>query len=80
VGLILKYRYNVRIIKVKAMKGFTAIITTFVGLTIAIVLVTSVVLPQVFNANTSGWDAASVAMWGIVPIVIIAGVILYILR
>jgi len=62
------------------MKGFNTIITTFVGLVIMIVLVSSVVMPQVFNANTTGWDAASVAMWSIIPIVIIAGVILYILR
>lgn len=63
------------------MKGFTNIIYLFVGLAIAIILVANVVMPVITSVNTSGWSSYTglTALWGIVPIVVIAGLVLMIL-
>lgn len=75
-------------------KGFAQIIALFVGITIAIVMVANVVLPTVFNVNTSlpinasnlsrgyyyQWDAGTIAMWSIVGISIVALLILLMYR
>jgi amino acid transporter len=61
-------------------KGFSAIITTFIGLAIAIVLVANVVMPTLMGANTSGWSTGTLAIWGVLPIVVIAGLLLMVLR
>jgi len=58
------------------MKGFAGIITLFIGITIAVIMVANVVLPTVFTANKTGWDAGSVALWGVLGIAIIAALIL----
>jgi len=62
------------------MKGFAGIIAVFVGLTLAIILAANVVIPTVTNANTSGWPYGATAMWGILPLVIIAGILLMMFR
>jgi len=69
------------------MKGFTGIITLFIGITIAVIMVANIVLPTVFNVNQSynvsgtiyNWDAGSIALWGVLGIAIIGALILMIL-
>ena len=72
-------------------RGFTNLIIGVVGLVIAIILYTSVVLPIVINTNktytcesivvpgvmnrTCAWDPATTAMYGIVPIALIGALI-----
>lgn len=57
-------------------KGFAKIIVLFVGVTVAVVLVGNVVLDTIFSVNQTGWDTASIALWAVVPIVVIASLIL----
>jgi len=61
------------------MKGFSGIITLFIGITIAAVLVANVVMPTVAGANKTTWDTGSVALWSVVGIAVIAAFILMIL-
>jgi hypothetical protein len=61
--------------------AFDGIITLFVGLTVAVVLVGSVVIPVVYNTNTSGWDNSVITFFTILlPIVIVAALLLIVLR
>lgn len=46
-----------------------------ISLTISTIFLTSVFLPTVFTANTSGWDAQTVAIWAVVGVVSVAGFI-----
>jgi hypothetical protein len=61
-------------------KGFGGIIMMFVGITIALVLVANVVMPTIFDANQTGWDAGTIAMWGILGIGMVAVVLLMLFR
>jgi len=63
-----------------AKKGFAQIIALFVGITIGIVMVANVVLPTVFLANKTAWDAGTIAMWSIVGISVVALMILLMYR
>lgn len=61
--------------------AFGGIITLFVGLTVAIVLVGSVVIPIVYSTNTGGWDPAVTTFYTVLlPIVIVAALLLLVLR
>ena len=61
--------------------AFGGIITLFVGLTVAIVLVGSVVIPIVYSTNTSAWDPAVQTFYTVLlPIVIVAALLLLVLR
>jgi len=74
----------------KDERGFTNLIVGVVGLVIAIILYTTVVLPIVIGTNKTyncvgidgvtvnascRWDAATTAMYGIIPIALIGGLI-----
>ena len=74
----------------KDERGFTNLIIGVVGLVIAIILYTSVVLPIIVNTNKAGtftcgtysnttcgdaWPVATVAMYGILPVALIGGLI-----
>jgi hypothetical protein len=60
---------------------FDGIITLFVGLTIAVVLVGSVVLPTIYATNTSGWQTAVITFFTLLlPIVVVAALLLIVLR
>jgi len=61
-------------------KGFSQIITTFVGLAIAIILTANVVMTTITGANTSGWDTGTLAIWGVLPIVVIASLLLMLFK
>jgi hypothetical protein len=47
----------------KAKKGQSGIVSGIVGITVAAILVSKVYLPQVFGANTTGWDSATSTIW-----------------
>lgn len=34
-------------------------------------------LNNFFGANTTDWDAGTVALWGLIPLAIIAGIVLF---
>jgi len=61
--------------------AFGGVITLFVGLTIAIVLVGEVVIPTIYDTNTSLWDTAVVTFYTVLlPIVVVAALLLIVLR
>lgn len=60
-------------------KGFTGIVTLFVGITIAVVLAGQVAMPAATNTNTENFSTGETALWGVVGIAIAAALILLIL-
>ena len=61
--------------------AFGGVITLFVGLTIAIVLVGEVVIPTIYSTNTTTWDSAVVTFYTVLlPIVVVAALLLIVLR
>jgi hypothetical protein len=61
--------------------AFDGIITLFVGLTVAVVLVGSVVIPTIYSTNQSGWAPSVVTFFTILlPIVVVAALLLIVLR
>jgi hypothetical protein len=45
------------------------------NITLAIILVSSVLIYQVKNTNTTGWTAGEVALWGTISLAAAAGVV-----
>ena len=60
--------------------GFAQLIVGIVAIVIAIILIVNVVMPTVKGANTTTWSASEVAVYGVVGIVVIAGIILLVLN
>jgi len=60
--------------------GFAGIILLYVGLTIAVVLVVSVVMPTIAGANTTGWGAPAIAIFGVLGLSVIAGLIMMVFK
>ena len=80
-------------------KGFGNIVYGAVGLVVFLILVTSIIMPTIVNADTAGtgnkvcytagpppawnqscpWSVPTIAMWGIVPIVVVASAILFVI-
>lgn len=61
--------------------AFGGIITLFVGLTVGVVLVGSVVLPTINNTGTSGWDSSVTTFFKtLLPIVVVSSLILIVLQ
>ena len=61
-----------------------AAMTNFViGIAVA-ALVVAIILPiafnQFFSVNTGSWDAQTILIWGIIPLVVILGVVLFFLN
>ena len=52
-----------------------SLIGGIIGLTITVILVTTVLIPTVNNTNTTGWDAQTVAIFSIVSLVAVAGLV-----
>lgn len=55
--------------------GYSKIVSLFIGITIAIILVGNVVMPTLFGVNTTTWDAGTVALWGVIGIVVAAAIV-----
>jgi len=60
-------------------EGFGNIVYGAVGLVIFLILVSNIVMPTILDTNTTTWDPSTVAMWGILPIVVIASAILFVI-
>jgi len=60
----------------KMKKGFAGIIVLFVGITIAIILVANVVLPVIFAADQTDWDAGTIAIYGVLGVALVAVLLL----
>ena len=61
----------------KAEMDTPKIIGTAIALLFMSVFIPSA-LASIFGADTSGWSTGAVSLWGALPIIIIAGTILYI--
>ena len=60
--------------------AFDGIIGLFVGLTVAIILVGSVVMPTIMNTSTAGWNSAVTTFFTVLlPIVVVAALLLIVL-
>ena len=46
----------------------SAIVAGIVAITIAVILIAQVFFPQVFGANQSGWDTATINIWNTVAL------------
>lgn len=53
----------------------TSVIGGIIGLTVTIILVTTVLIPTLTGTNTTGWDAQTVAIFGITTLVSVAGLV-----
>ena len=50
-------------------------ITGIISLTIGVVILANVFITTVKTTNTTGWSSAEVAMWGLVTLIGIAGIV-----
>lgn len=57
-------------------KGITGIVSAAVGLIVLIVIITSVVMPQLKTANTSGFSAGELQIWNTLGIFVILAVLI----
>jgi ABC-type Fe3+-siderophore transport system permease subunit len=48
-------------------------IFAIISLAIVVIVLTSVFIPTVKDANTTGWSSGELALWGVVTLVAIAG-------
>lgn len=46
-----------------------------IGLTITVILVTTVLVPTIIDTNTTTWDTQTVAIFGITSLVAVAGLV-----
>lgn len=52
-----------------------SLIGGIIGLTVTVILVTTVLIPTVIDTNTSTWDTQTVAIYSIVSLVAVAGLV-----
>lgn len=64
----------------KLQKKGMGMIEGVIALAIFIIVVASVLLPTVFDTNTTGWDTGTVNLWNTIGIIATAGVILVVYR
>ena len=60
--------------KVKGMKArlIDTVIELGIGVLIDAIIVGKVAIPQLVSVSTSGWDAYSVLVWGVMPLIVVA--------
>ena len=56
-------------------KGFSGLIMAVIGIVLLVIMGVNVIMPTITGANTSSWDTASVALWGIAGLVVVASII-----
>ena len=54
------------------------IIGGIIAVTIAVIMATSLLMPTLKGANTSGWSASEVALWAVTGLAVIIGLVLLI--
>lgn len=50
-------------------------VSGMVSLTISIILATSLVIPTIIDTNTSAWEASDVALWSVMTLAVIVGLV-----
>jgi len=50
-------------------------ISGIISLTVSILVITNVLIPTVKNTNTSAWSVSEVAMWTVVSLLVIIGML-----
>lgn len=65
--------------KLLAKKG-AGMIEGIIALTIFIIVVASVLLPQIVGANTTGWSTGASALWTTLQVIAVAGVLYLVYR
>lgn len=53
----------------------TSLIGGIIGLTITVILVTTVLIPTLNGTNTTGWDAQTIAIFSVTGLVAVAGLV-----
>ena len=64
-------------------KSGAALLSFIIAASLGLIFIVGFMAPQIttfFDTDTSNWDAGSVALWGVVIIAIIAGVVIVILK
>lgn len=54
-----------------------------IAISLGLIFITAFMAPQVtafFDTDTTGWDDGSVALWGVVIIAVLAGIVIVILK
>lgn len=52
-----------------------SLIGGIIGLTVTVILVTTVLIPVIVDTNTSSWDAQTVSIFAITSLVAVAGLV-----
>jgi len=52
-----------------------AMLDVILGFLVLVIVGTSVLIPQVKTANTTGWTTAEIALYGLITIFIIVGIV-----
>lgn len=58
------------------MRG--GIIGGIIAVTIAVIMATSLLMPTLKGANTTGWDTSETALWAVTGLAVIIGLVLLI--
>jgi large-conductance mechanosensitive channel len=59
----------------KSRKGVTGIIGAAIGVVLLVVLITSVIMPTLKTANTTGWSPQEVSIWNTLGVFVVLGVL-----
>ncbi len=59
----------------KSRKGVTGIVTAAISLVVLVIVITSVVMPTLKTANTTGFTAQELAIWNTLGIFVVLGVL-----
>lgn len=67
------------------MSGFNArqVVGAIFAITLGVIFAVNLLAPQItgiFDANTTGWDTGTAALWSVIAIVVVAGLLYLFLR
>jgi len=54
------------------------LIAAIVAVTIAVIMATSLLMPTLKGANTTGWSASEIALWAVTGLAVVIGLVLLI--
>ena len=59
-------------------KGFSDIVNFALGIAILVILIATVVMPQIFGANQTTWDSNTKTIWAVLGVGVAIAVLVYI--
>jgi len=59
----------------KSRKGVTGIIGAAIGVVLMVILTTSVIMPTLKTANTTGWSSQELSIWNTLGIFVVLGIL-----